>query len=108
MFTIMSSIILVGLAFVIGSFQPFVENGVVYQRFEDRWLKFEGICSGILFGGMVIAEQLDRILRWGGSDSFAAIALACCFIVIISLLFGVFVSFIAAKSSSVMAHRLSR
>ena len=108
MFTIMTTIILFGLAFVTGSCQPVLHNGAIYQRFESRWLKFQGVCSGILFGGMVIAEQLDRILRWGGSDSFTAIALACSIVVILSFLFGLLVSIIATKSSSVMAHRLSR
>lgn len=108
MFTIMISIILVGLAFVLGSTQPVLTHGVLVQRFEDRWLKFEGVMSGIIFGGMLIAEGFSKFLELGDNDSIIAIFVVAMIIVIAAMLFGSLVYQIAIKSASIMRDRLSR
>ncbi len=108
MFTIMTALILVGMAFVLGSAQPVVAHGVLVERFEDRWLKLCSVFSGILFGGILIAEQFSRFLSWGGDDSLWGVVIAACIIAFLAIVFGVLVLQISLKSASIMRDRLRR
>ena len=106
--SVMTTIVLLVVALFIGLDQPYVDEktGKISKRFPDHWIRFQAIMSGVLFGGMVIAEGFGGLLSLCGSDGAAAIFFTALMIAFVAIGFSAFVDVFTKQVSKVKGQRM--